>query len=152
MPFDLETSVRFGVRTALIAGIAASLCSASATSAEDAPAKANSARTQPAATAAIDQPTVTYTPTAGPWRDKLQDARRRVLDATAKLDDINAAYARALYEQADASQIAVHVKQRARAQKQLSEARAAIPPRVEGARQDGVSPRILELYEQATLR
>jgi hypothetical protein len=97
-------------------------------------------------------PALDITPTAGVWRDRLRDARRKVLDATARLDEINAEYARALYESpSDEKLVKSLAARRAHAETRVGEARAAIPPMVEAARKDGVSERVLELYEQATL-
>ena len=91
-----------------------------------------------------------YTPTAGVCRDKLIAARKNVLKATASLDEVNAEYARVLYEHPDDSKQATHLaKQRAQARQQLGEAKSVIPVLVEKARADGVSERVLELYEQS---
>jgi hypothetical protein len=151
---DLESSVRPATRTAtrwlLLAIATLAFGLPLSVSAEDAaPAKA-----QPAAAPAqpMGNPALDITPTAGVWRDRLRDARRQVLDATAQLDDLNAAYAKALYESPDDKKVIdSFAGRRAQAQQRLSAARAAIPPMVEAARADGVSPKVLDLYEKATL-
>jgi hypothetical protein len=91
-----------------------------------------------------------YTPTAGAWRDKLIAARKHVLKATAAVDDVNAEYARVLYEHPDDKKRAAGLaKQRAHARQQLADAKSKIPVMVEQARADGVSERVLDLYEQS---
>ena len=165
MQIDLDVSVRAGVRRLLLVCAAAGvLLPAVALAVEPAPAKpsdsapAKAAQTAPAkaAEAAPAAPAgssaVTYAPTGGAWRERLISARRKVLDATARLDEVNGEYARVLYEHSDDAQlVASHAAMRAQAKKQLSEARAAIPPMVEAARADGVSETVLDLYEKSTL-
>jgi hypothetical protein len=93
-----------------------------------------------------------FTPSAGPWRDRLRDARRNLLDATAALDDVSAQYARTLYETPDDSeQIAELAKMREAAAKRAAAARAVIPGLIEQARADGVDPETLRAYEDVTL-
>jgi len=153
--FDLAPALRAGTRLLLLAGLTFAVGAPLSVAAEDSVASeaAVPADPQPAAAPAPDSPpVVTIAPTAGVWRDRLRDARRRVLDATADLDEVNAAYAGALFETPDDYQaIAAHQAKRSLAQKKLVEVRAAIPPMIDAARADGVSQRVLDLYEQATL-
>ena len=147
---DLESSVGAGIRVlaalALGAVVALPATADQHTTAKPAPEAAAPAK------AATDGPAVNFTPTAGVWRDRLRDARKEVLSATAALDDLNAQYAHVLYETPDdAARIKTLAKQRQSAMQRVQKARAAIPPMVAQARADGVAPRILELYEQATL-
>jgi hypothetical protein len=93
---------------------------------------------------------VSYAPTAGIWRDQLIAARKRVVAATAALDEANADYAKALYEHPDDEKLAAPLaKKRAEAGNRLAEAKAEIPPLVAKARADGTSERVLKLYEQS---
>ncbi len=149
----LELSSPAGMRRLLAALCTATFLAAPALAETPAAPASPEAPAGPAAPKQMEgQPAVNITPTAGVWRDRLRDARRRVLEATAQLDDVNAEYARVLYEHGDdAELIKSHHAKRQAAQAKLQEARQAVPPLVEAARKDGVSPRVLELYEQATL-
>lgn len=92
------------------------------------------------------------TPSAGRWRDRLRAARRNVLETAAALDDLNARYARVLYETPDDSQeLAKLTKMREGALARASAARAAIPSLIEQARADGVDDRSPKLFEEITL-
>jgi hypothetical protein len=148
---DLERSARTGTRFGLIGILALALFAPVAAAADEAEA----AKSQPAASPAKPADGdlgMNYAPTAGVWRDRLTAARRRVLDATARLDDLNSEYARVLYERPDdQARIRSLAGERQSAQKKLSAARAAIPSLVEQARADGVSEQVLDLYEKATL-
>jgi len=151
----LDTSVRAAIRRLLPACVALGLLLPSIALAADAapaPPPAAPAKADGAPVTKPDGQGVAYSPTAGVWRDRLIEARRHVLTATARLDEINAEYARVLYEQPDDKQLAAkHAAMRADAQKQVREARAAIPPLVSAARADGVSESVLSLYERGTL-
>jgi hypothetical protein len=145
---------RVGIAASSILGLVMALLA----NAEDLTAPEPSAATEagPAAAAPPARAKVTgelgmnYAPTAGAWRDKRIAARKSVLNATASLDEVNAEYARVLYEHPDDTKQAARLaEQRANAPTKLSAAKSAIPRLVENPRADGVSEKVLELYEQS---
>ena len=99
-------------------------------------------------------PTQFYSPTASKqWVDRLTKARRRVLSANHAVDAANSAYARALYEKmAEGPQLQTLVERRKSANAELTNALGALPALIEHARKDGVSPKILTLYEESMPR
>jgi hypothetical protein len=87
------------------------------------------------------------------WIDRLSHARRRVLSARHSFDEANAAYARALYEKMpEGEQLRALASHRTSANAELAKALEAVPGLVERARSDGVSPEVLELYEDSIPR
>jgi hypothetical protein len=117
------------------------------------------APTAPAATSAPaapdpNTPTTTFGPTAGPeWVDRLATARQRVRAANEASDVANGAYARALYEKVPAGpKLDALRSNRAQALQEYRDAMAAVPELVDEARADGVSSKVLDLYEQSMHR
>jgi hypothetical protein len=151
--FALDFSVRAAIRRLLPVWVALALWLPSTALAADAPTPtASPAKADGAPVTDADGKGVSFSPTGGAWRERLIEARRRVLSATARLDEVNAEYARVLHERPDDKPlVAKHAAMRTDAQKHVREARAAIPPLVAAARADGVSEQVLSLYERGTL-
>jgi septal ring factor EnvC (AmiA/AmiB activator) len=119
------------------------------------PEAADRSSSQPAKLAPeSSEPTHFFSRTASKqWVDRLSQARRRVLSANHGVDAANAAYARALYEKMpEGAQLQALVSRRRSANSELARALDAVPNLVERARRDGVSPEILELYENSMPR
>jgi len=119
------------------------------------PAAADASSADPAKLAPeLSEPTHFYSRTASKqWVDRLTKARRRVLSAHHAVDAANAAYARALYEKMpEGAGLQTLTERRKSANDELASALNAIPGLVDKAREDGVSPEILTLYEDAMMR
>lgn len=110
------------------------------------PASASSAA--PAAPAASPEVVTIGTPnTPAELKARLSAARQRVLEAQKDLESANEAQARGTYRKLEGAEMdAISANQR-RAQQEYAEAIAEVPPLVEQARQAGVDPTVIELYE-----
>jgi hypothetical protein len=98
-----------------------------------------------------DGNTQSFTPQlTGTLREQLASAHRNWTDAKSQLDEANAVWARAEY-QADQKGSAVDpaiVAEQERAQREANAAHAALLPLVEQARDQGVSPELVNLIER----
>lgn len=91
--------------------------------------------------------------TSAAWKQRLGDARQRVLRAEREAQQANAEFARAVNAQGSEEAVDPAIAQRRkRTDAELAAARQEIPELVTAARSSGVDPKILEIYERATLR
>ena len=103
----------------------------------------------PSATPAAPAEVVTIaTPTLpAELTTRLSVARKRVLAAQKNLDNANAAQARGAYRKVEGAEMDAISASQSRAQREYADAVAEIPPLVEEARQAGLDPKLIELYE-----
>jgi len=91
--------------------------------------------------------TVATPDTPAALKGRMMAARKRALAAKAQLESASAAYARAEYEQTPASQRSALSASQQTAQQAYDQALEEISALVEQARESGVDPEVLELYE-----
>jgi hypothetical protein len=103
----------------------------------------------PSATPAAPAEVVTIaTPTIpGALTERLSVARKRALKAQEDLENANAAQARGTYRKVEGAEMDALSANQKRAQQEYAGAIAEIPPLVEEARQAGLDPKLIELYE-----
>jgi hypothetical protein len=86
------------------------------------------------------------------WKQRLGDTRARLLAAEKDVQVARTAYARALRDAGSESAVDPAITARMRtAEAELAAVRRELPELVEGARQAGVDPKLLALYEEMTL-
>jgi len=78
---------------------------------------------------------------------RLTAARKHVLATQKKLDDSKADFARGEYRNVEGAERDALTANQKRAQQEYDEAVTVISPLVEEAREAGVDPKVLELYE-----
>ena len=78
---------------------------------------------------------------------RLTVARKHALTAQKELESANAALARGLYRKVEGAEEAALSASQKRAQQGYDEAIVAIEPLVEEARESGVDPKVIDLYE-----
>jgi uncharacterized protein YdeI (BOF family) len=105
------------------------------------------------ASPAAPAPRVISPRTPADWKERLGDARQRLLRAERASKQANTDFARAV--SAGGSEDAVDpaiTRRREEADAELAAARQDIPKLVEGARSAGVDPKILDIYESWTVK
>jgi hypothetical protein len=80
-------------------------------------------------------------------KDRLSIARKRVLAAQENLDDANAAQARGAHQNLEGAEMDAISEHQRRALQEYADAVSEIPPLVDEARQAGLDPKLIELYE-----
>jgi hypothetical protein len=91
--------------------------------------------------------------TPADWKERLGDARQRVLRAEKDAQEANAVFARAVHTGGSEEAVDPAITtRRQQSNDELAAARREIPKLVEGARSAGVDPKILEIYESATIK
>jgi uncharacterized protein YdeI (BOF family) len=78
---------------------------------------------------------------------RLSAARQKALAARDDLGDANASHARGLHQKLDATKMTTLAADQKRAQDTYNAAISAVRPLVDEARESGVDPKLLELYE-----
>jgi hypothetical protein len=106
-------------------------------------------RIEPKASPAAPLSAVTIaTPnTTAELKERLSAARKRALEAQKKLGNVKADVARGTYRNVEGAEKAALSASEEQAQHEYDEAAAAIEPLVKEARESGVDPKLLELYE-----
>jgi len=83
--------------------------------------------------------------------DRMAAAKKSAVAARTTLDEIDAEYARALYEGVDQGQLAEIESRRKTASQRLDQALSSLPLLVEEARAAGVSESVLKLYQHGVV-
>jgi uncharacterized protein YdeI (BOF family) len=114
---------------------------------EEATSGAEAARTRPAP-ASPGQVRVKSPSVPAEWKERLGDARDRLLAAEKDVQVARTAYARALRDAGSKSAVDPAITARMdAAEAELAQVRREMPKLVEDARQAGVDPKLLSLYE-----
>jgi len=89
--------------------------------------------------------------TSAEWKDRLGSRRRELLAAEKERDEASAAFVRALREADEPGDVDPAVTTRlSEAEERVTKIRNSLPRLIEEARQDGVSPELLDFYVRAT--
>ena len=135
---DLERLGKQGARVGAPSGEEAAAPSSTATANRPAPAAPGEVR--------VKSPSV-----PAEWKERLGDTRQRLLAAEKDAQESRTAYARALREAGSKSAVDPAITARMNAaEAELAQVRRELPELVEGARQAGVDPKLLSLYEEMT--
>lgn len=117
---------------------------------EEATSGADAARGHPVP-AAQGQVRVKSPTVPAEWKERLGDMRDRQLAAEKEVQVARTAYARALRDAGSKSAVDAAITGRMEAaEAELAQVRRELPELVEGARQAGVDPKLLSLYEDMT--